>query len=90
MKPQSFHVFFIFVFLLCSFLASARLLPPKQGDEGVKANGISHAAASFTDLEDISNLMGLEECGENDEECLKRRMIAEAHLDYIYTQHHKP
>lgn len=25
----------------------------------------------------------------DEEECLKRRMIAEAHLDYIYTQHHK-
>lgn len=31
--------------------------------------------------------MGIEECEEKDEVCLKRRMIAEAHLDYIYTQH---
>lgn len=32
-----------------------------------------------------------EECrDEKDEECMKRRMMAEAHLDYIYTQHHKP
>lgn len=31
--------------------------------------------------------MGAEECKENDEKCLKRRMVAEAHLDYIYTQH---
>lgn len=35
-------------------------------------------------------LMGLEECEENDEACLKRRMVAEAHLDYIYTQKNKP
>lgn len=35
-------------------------------------------------------LMGLDECKEVDEECLKRRMISEAHLDYIYTQRHKP
>lgn len=37
--------------------------------------------------------MGSEECGEEeeeDEECYKRRMIEEAHLDYIYTQHHRP
>lgn len=38
--------------------------------------------------------MGLEECGneeeEEEEECVKRRIISEAHLDYIYTQHHKP
>lgn len=31
--------------------------------------------------------MGIEKCEEKDEVCLKRRMIAEAHLDYIYTQH---
>lgn len=35
--------------------------------------------------------MGLEEsCGDGDEGCEKRRMVAEAHLDYIYTQHHLP
>jgi hypothetical protein len=35
--------------------------------------------------------MGSEECyDEKDEECSRRRMIAEAHLDYIYTQDHKP
>lgn len=36
--------------------------------------------------------MGLEEYGneDEDEECLKRRITAEAHLDYIYTQHRKP
>ncbi|KAL3754103.1 putative phytosulfokines 6 [Eucalyptus grandis] len=43
---------------------------------------------------DLSDLMGMEaeeeSCGDQDEECLKRRMIAEAHLDYIYTQKHKP
>lgn len=32
-------------------------------------------------------LMGSEECDKEDEECSRRRMIAEAHLDYIYTQH---
>ncbi|XP_062167395.1 putative phytosulfokines 6 [Alnus glutinosa] len=94
MKPQNVHiavVFLFFVFFLCSFLASARLLAPtKQGEKEV--NGITHAAKSFTDSEDLSNLMGLEteECDGKDEECLKRRMMAEAHLDYIYTQHHKP
>ncbi|KAG1330999.1 putative phytosulfokine 6 [Cocos nucifera] len=35
-------------------------------------------------------LMGLHECKEEDEECLNRRMISEAHMDYIYTQRHKP
>ncbi|XP_047319419.1 uncharacterized protein LOC124922755 [Impatiens glandulifera] len=32
-----------------------------------------------------------QECENDDEECLmKRRSIYEAHLDYIYTQHHNP
>ena len=38
----------------------------------------------------LQQLMGAEDCQTGQEECLKRRMIAEAHLDYIYTQHHKP
>ena len=35
-------------------------------------------------------LLGVEDCKSGDEECLQRRMTIEAHLDYIYTQHHKP
>ena len=35
--------------------------------------------------------MGSDECdADKDEECYRRRMTAEAHLDYIYTQNHKP
>lgn len=34
--------------------------------------------------------MGSEECYEKDEECSSRKMIEEAHLDYIYTQNRKP
>ncbi|XP_018839502.1 putative phytosulfokines 6 [Juglans regia] len=91
MKPQDFRVSFIFVLLLCTSLTSSRLLTPKRGEKGLKVEGIStNAAGSLIDLEDISNLMGLEECDDKDDECLHRRMIAEAHLDYIYTQHRKP
>ncbi|KAL9322695.1 hypothetical protein ACSQ67_010748 [Phaseolus vulgaris] len=35
-------------------------------------------------------LLGVEDCNGGDEECLQRRIALEAHLDYIYTQHHKP
>ncbi|XP_041028812.1 putative phytosulfokines 6 [Juglans microcarpa x Juglans regia] len=92
MKPQDFRVSFIFVLLLCTSLTSSRLLTPKRGEKGtLKVEGIStNAAGSLIDLEDISNLMGLEECDDKDEGCLHGRMIAEAHLDYIYTQHRKP
>lgn len=44
----------------------------------------------FINLIVLQELMGMEDCGNEDEECLKRRVLAEAHLDYIYTQHHKP
>ncbi|CAN1357091.1 Putative phytosulfokines 6 [Linum perenne] len=51
------------------------------------------ASGSSASLEDdFSMLIGEDGvvCEEKDEEeCLKRRMIAEAHLDYIYTQHQK-
>ncbi|XP_019458407.1 PREDICTED: phytosulfokines 5-like isoform X2 [Lupinus angustifolius] len=32
----------------------------------------------------------MEACNSGDEECLVRRMTLEAHIDYIYTEHHKP
>ncbi|KAK9999505.1 hypothetical protein SO802_019108 [Lithocarpus litseifolius] len=38
----------------------------------------------------LQQLMGMENCNEGDEECLERRVLSEVHLDYIYTQHHKP
>ncbi|KAK4392096.1 hypothetical protein Sango_1987400 [Sesamum angolense] len=44
----------------------------------------------FSSVRSFEKLMGLEECGDKDEGCWKRRMVAEAHLDYIYTQHHQP
>ncbi|KAK9921168.1 hypothetical protein M0R45_029690 [Rubus argutus] len=79
MKKQSFLllVFALFLFLIISS-SHVRRLPQDQAS--------STAAADH----DPINLMGSEECDEKDEECLKRRMVAEAHLDYIYTQHHKP
>ncbi|KAK7267911.1 hypothetical protein RIF29_20592 [Crotalaria pallida] len=83
------------VFLLSFFLASARdlVVPPKgpkQGEKEVKANDNS-LAQSYTELkDDVDELLGSEKCNDKDEECLTRRIIAEAHLDYIYTDHHKP
>ncbi|KAL3839770.1 hypothetical protein ACJIZ3_024361 [Penstemon smallii] len=75
------------ILLLIISHTSARLLPPHQGDNpGIKLNEIT-----LHQENDFSSLMGLEECEDKDDEaCHKRRMVAEAHLDYIYTQHHKP
>ncbi|KAI3989831.1 hypothetical protein MKX01_040801 [Papaver californicum] len=58
--------------------------------ENLIFNGLPQNAPMVEMLaKDSMNLMGAEEDGEecgNGDECLKRRMIAEAHLDYIYTQ----
>ncbi|KAG8376671.1 hypothetical protein BUALT_Bualt09G0088000 [Buddleja alternifolia] len=73
----------LFILLIISH-TSARLLSSRQGDSsGTKGY-------EMTPEDNISSLMGLEECGEKDEGCVKRRMVADAHLDYIYTQHHNP
>ncbi|XP_009621063.1 putative phytosulfokines 6 [Nicotiana tabacum] len=72
--------------LLISYTTSARLLPTSsQDNQKIKSNGISYPISS--QVEDFTDLMGIEECEEKDEGCFKRRMVAEAHLDYIYTQH---
>ncbi|ESR43534.1 putative phytosulfokines 6 [Citrus sinensis] len=96
MKKQSVNNVFLnsllFALLLLSYSKSisARPFAQNQGEMVVKADGITHISTFKGVKQDLVNPMGSEECSENDEECLKRRMTAEAHLDYIYTQHHKP
>ncbi|MCD7468628.1 serine/threonine protein kinase psk1 [Datura stramonium] len=74
--------------LLISYTTSARLLPTiSQENKKIDSDGIISNPISSSQVEDFNDLIGLEECEEKDEVCFKRRMIAEAHLDYIYTQH---
>ncbi|GMI80921.1 PHYTOSULFOKINE 3 PRECURSOR [Hibiscus trionum] len=91
MKGNSVGVlsFLVLAFLLLSSLStSARLLLQiNQVEEEVNTNGMIIQADA---KEELSDLIGAEECEEKDEECEKRRVIEEAHLDYIYTQNHKP
>ncbi|KAK2454847.1 putative phytosulfokine [Trifolium repens] len=93
MKHQILLLFSLLI--LSSFFASAHLLIPqkgsKQGENELKIIGNTVAQSSTEMKEDTEELMGSEECyDEKDEEWSRRRMIAEAHLDYIYTQDHKP
>ncbi|KAL9996460.1 putative phytosulfokine [Helianthus debilis subsp. tardiflorus] len=83
-------------FLFFLSLTSARFLHTKPGenmmkklDEPINTSGSENP---LVDYNSFNEDMGLEECGSGDEECLKRRVlaVADAHLDYIYTQHHKP
>ncbi|CAJ1968723.1 unnamed protein product [Sphenostylis stenocarpa] len=92
MKPQIGWLFF--VLLLSSFLASARLLkPPKgpgQGEKEMEVNDNAIPRSSLELKDDMEELMGSKGCYTKDEAGSIRRMMVEAHLDYIYTQHHKP
>ncbi|XP_012468209.1 putative phytosulfokines 6 [Gossypium raimondii] len=75
--------------LLCCFSTSARLLMQiNHGEKEFKANEMIIQADA---KDDFLNLIGAEKCyDQKDEECLERRMIADAGLDYIYSQSNKP
>ncbi|CAN4098969.1 unnamed protein product [Withania somnifera] len=86
-----FLVFLIFLFVFLSQASSSRLLSTSQVKEDVKNGKLSLPLYSLDQMENtdsLKKLMGVEECEEEDEECVKRRVVAEAHLDYIYTQNH--
>ncbi|GFZ17816.1 similar to PHYTOSULFOKINE 3 PRECURSOR [Actinidia rufa] len=76
-QKHSIALLLFLLFLVTTAQSSARILATKQGEE-------------MEEDDSLNQLMGVEDCQHGVEECLKRRMIAEAHLDYIYTQHHKP
>uniref|UniRef100_A0A6N2LFG4 Phytosulfokine n=1 Tax=Salix viminalis TaxID=40686 RepID=A0A6N2LFG4_SALVM len=78
----------ILLVLVHSSKLSARFLLSKQGQEEVNLDEITSEGTEDGGL--MNQLMGLELCDGVDEECSRRRIIAEAHMDYIYTQHHKP
>ncbi|KAH1130649.1 hypothetical protein J1N35_002027 [Gossypium stocksii] len=84
---------FLFTALLLFFLIltssshlSARFLENKQGKEEVELSQVTDRE----NFEIMNQLMGVEDCDVGDDGCLKRRLISEAYLDYIYTQHRKP
>ncbi|KAF9684594.1 hypothetical protein SADUNF_Sadunf04G0134500 [Salix dunnii] len=92
---QALHYKALLLFLLVlvhSSKLSARFLLSKQGRDDLNLKEITSEGtpAQTDDSELIMNLMGLELCHSGDDDCFKRRIIAEAHLDYIYTQHRKP
>ncbi|KAM3232054.1 putative phytosulfokine 6 [Capsicum chacoense] len=94
---SSFLVFLIFLFVFFSPASSSRCLSTRNNEvlkeEVIKINGklsvpLYNSLEEMETTDSLDKLMGVEECGEEDGECLKRRVLAEAHLDYIYTQHH--
>ncbi|KAK7324884.1 hypothetical protein VNO77_28790 [Canavalia gladiata] len=90
----SFHlgvILLFFFFLVSSSKLSARPLTTEQGRNRSKVNHVSGEDFVFglEGGESFKQLLGMEDCNGENEECLQRRMSLEAHLDYIYTQHHK-
>ncbi|MBA0846927.1 hypothetical protein Goshw_009576 [Gossypium schwendimanii] len=79
-------LFLFFLILISSSHLSARFLENKQGKEDVELSQVTDRE----DFELMNQLMGVEDCDVGDDGCLRRRLISEAHLDYIYTQHRKP
>ncbi|CAH2074276.1 unnamed protein product [Thlaspi arvense] len=79
---------------LSELSTAQRPLQVDKEDERNKNNNWAWATQADKASEvaqELSHLMGEEKCEESDEECMKRRMITESHLDYIYTQsHNKP
>ncbi|XP_061345423.1 putative phytosulfokines 6 isoform X2 [Gastrolobium bilobum] len=87
---QSGALLFFLFFLVSSSKLFARPLINEQGQN--RKLGEVSGEDFVLELEGSKSLklMGVEDCNSGDEECFKRRMTLEAHLDYIYTQHHKP
>ncbi|KAK2982550.1 hypothetical protein RJ640_025459 [Escallonia rubra] len=89
---KHFHGFALLFFLfIITSQTYARSLAIRKGDKMVKPiKSTEESAAEFETSDFLDNLLGVEDCGNGEQECLNRRVIAEAHLDYIYTQHRKP
>ncbi|TKW07789.1 hypothetical protein SEVIR_7G330500v4 [Setaria viridis] len=93
----------LLLLLVCFFhcAAAARLLPAVPPLDNQENNGVKAGAADGLVLHEgtavhgnelsVSEMMGVEEeepaCDEGNDECMQRRLLRDAHLDYIYTQH---
>ncbi|CAN1171527.1 Putative phytosulfokines 6 [Linum perenne] len=89
-KPNQSNNLLLHLALFLSLLITINLL---SSSSTVIAAARPLAAAAAGDISEESSesmeLMGMEKCEKDDvDECLERRMISEAHLDYIYTQNH--
>ncbi|XP_062196883.1 phytosulfokines 5-like isoform X4 [Phragmites australis] len=72
-------------------VAAARLLPAVHPLVHQDGPVLQEGAAGNGDELSVSEMMGAEEvdevCAEGNDECMQRRLLRDAHLDYIYTQH---
>ncbi|KAL0555382.1 hypothetical protein IC582_009327 [Cucumis melo] len=101
-NSHGFFFFFFFFFFFISFLfilllfsshsASARFPPSKHGIEEthkkISYGSMVQSGDSWPDFPHVKREKDEEEVEEEEGE--KRKMMLEAHLDYVYTQHENP
>ncbi|KDP32103.1 hypothetical protein JCGZ_12564 [Jatropha curcas] len=79
-KVKVATLLFLAALLLCSILTSA----------GRREPAFSNGSSAQDTQQGFETEQNTESCeGVGEEECLMRRTLA-AHIDYIYTQNHKP
>ncbi|XP_042434933.1 putative phytosulfokines 6 isoform X3 [Zingiber officinale] len=88
MKQSSPLFFMLLLLLLLAFHTAAMASRVLREDEITGPEEIKYESV-LDELEFFPrhNLAGTEGCKDGNEECLDRRVMYEAHLDYIYTQH---
>ncbi|KAL5204532.1 hypothetical protein ABZP36_009403 [Zizania latifolia] len=89
----------LLLFVACFFFhsgaaAATRVRRAHQENDGVKAAAdglVLPRGVTSGNGEEVSKLMGAAEeeaeACDGDDECVQRRLLRDAHLDYIYTQH---
>ncbi|XP_047977184.1 putative phytosulfokines 6 isoform X4 [Salvia hispanica] len=82
---SNFHKLLLILLVFSTATASARKMASTKAeevDQQIKGEESNSNVASV----DSFDLMGMEECGNGETECLMRRAVSEARLDYIYTE----
>ncbi|XP_042014343.1 putative phytosulfokines 6 isoform X1 [Salvia splendens] len=84
---SNFHKLLLILLVFSTATASARKMASTKAagevDQQIKGEESDLKVAS---VDSFDKLMGVEECGNGETECLMRRAVSEAHLDYIYTE----
>ncbi|XP_047977183.1 putative phytosulfokines 6 isoform X3 [Salvia hispanica] len=83
---SNFHKLLLILLVFSTATASARKMASTKAAEEVDQQIKGEESNSNVASVDSFDLMGMEECGNGETECLMRRAVSEARLDYIYTE----
>ncbi|KAL1544080.1 Phytosulfokine, variant 2 [Salvia divinorum] len=82
---SNFHNLLLIFLVFSIVTASARKMASTKGEVDQQVKG-KESDSKIASVDSFDKLMGVEECGNGETECLMRRAVSEAHLDYIYTE----